>query len=198
VNHDKRIAAFTHERSLVMRATAIKRTTTRQIGIIAITVAIAISGGHSGHAAQAGHARLAVSQANTTLAQNREIVLATIGRQGDGLVDAANRGTVQSKLQAYVGFGQGEGLIDQSLRVDFDIIQRSLIKAHLGYGQGEGFVGPGASDVSKLLLRSVVKAYPGTSQGEGLIDASNRPAPKPPIALSSIQQGKGLIGPGGN
>lgn len=168
-----------------MQATTIKQTAARHIGIVAIAATIAVTGA------------LAVSQAGASTPPARELAFAVTGIQGEGRVDATNNVAGHSPLLAYLGLGQGEGLVDPGSVFDFRVMLRSSAVASLGLGQGEGFIGPGAVIDARLLQTSPLKAYLGSQQGEGLVDASNRPAPKPLLAYTGVHQGEGLIGPGG-
>lgn len=122
----------------------------------------------------------------------------TSAGQGEGLVDAANlRVAADAPHKAFTSLGQGEGLIDGTN----GSLVRTTVKAYLGHGQGEGLVGPGGSLDRSLIESSSapLKAFTSPGQGEGLIDPANRTIETNGLkAYTSPGQGEGLVGPGGS
>jgi len=180
-----------------MQAITFKRIVSRNIGIVTLAAALAVTGAMDVQSAGVSHPPLRVSQAYTAFAQSQESAFTSISIQGEGLVDAVNRYAVQPQLQAYLGIGQGDGLVDRGTVIDFQVMRRSPATASIGLGQGEGFVGPGATVDARILNASPLKAFPGIYQGEGLADVFNRTASKQILAYTGVHQGEGLIGPGG-
>lgn len=150
--------------------TTMKRFVGNRAGGMAVALSIVIGG-------VIGVTALAIGdEASNELAVESARVMPkayTSAGQGDGLVDAANlRVAADAPLKAFTSLGQGEGHIDGTN----GSIARTSVQAYLGLGQGEGLVGPGGSiDRSLIEPRSTpLKAFTSSGQGEDLVDPANR------------------------
>jgi hypothetical protein len=111
-----------------------------------------------------------IDPGNTRVAAKPPIKAFVWDGQGEGLIDGSNlRVEAAASSRSFVSDGQVAGLIDGA--------DRATVLAYLGLGQGEGLVGPGGSTDRNLIEpQTNLKAYPSVGQGEGLVDPTNRRA----------------------